>query len=281
MPSIQDPVALGFSASTESIDRAQVAMLMEIARAEPRLILKGGMAMRVVVGSMRLTKDVDLDRSADISTNAIRSILRRALMSGATMAGLRAPNVDDLKTTPTTTRLRLSGTVQGSPVKFVVEVSGRTSPPAGSWRQVTVEPPPRYGIAPFSVNAYTHDMLAANKVSAAMSPNRNVPRDIFDLNDLAQAAPQGLLAEMFERRVLNAWRAQLFDKLAAVSFEQARDELMPYLEPRRREALTRSAWEEMTLHVATVVDRWLAEVHTPSGDGSGDTGSYRSSRHGA
>lgn len=269
MTALQDPGTLGFSTSMESIDRAQVAMLKEIARAEPRLILKGGMAMRVVVGSLRLTKDVDLDRSCEISTNAVRSILKRALMSGAAMAGLQAPVVDDLKTTPTTTRLRLSGAVQGSPVRFIVEVSGRNQPPAGAWHQVTVEPPLRYGIAPFSVNAYTHDMLAATKVSAAMSPNRNVPRDIFDLNDLAQASPQGLLSAMFERSTLDAWRAEVFDKLSAVSYEQARAELLPYLDPGRRDALTRRAWDEMTLNVAGVVDRWLLLTHTPGGEVQG------------
>jgi len=49
-------------------------MLRDLASADARLILKGGMAMRVVVGSMRLTKDVDFDSpfQRDMSLKELR-----------------------------------------------------------------------------------------------------------------------------------------------------------------------------------------------------------------
>lgn len=57
-------------------------MLRELASAQARVVLKGGMAMRVAVGSMRLTKEIGLDRASDVSTQALTAItptLRRTL----------------------------------------------------------------------------------------------------------------------------------------------------------------------------------------------------------
>ncbi len=68
MSALYDPRERGFPEAFTTIDRAQVAMLRDLASADTRLILKGGMAMRVVVGSMRLTKGVDFDRAAEVST---------------------------------------------------------------------------------------------------------------------------------------------------------------------------------------------------------------------
>ncbi len=37
------------------------------------------MAMRVAFGSMRLTKDIDFDRTADMSTSAVKGLLKRGM----------------------------------------------------------------------------------------------------------------------------------------------------------------------------------------------------------
>ena len=257
MSSFFDPQGRGFPDAFTTIDRAQIAMLRDLASADARLILKGGMAMRVVVGSMRLTKDVDFDRAAEVSTNAIRASVRKALTYGAQSARLLGAQVDELKVTPTTVRMRLAGTASGTPVKFVVEVSGRSAPAHGSYTRVTVTPPPRYGIAPFVVAAYTHDMLAATKVAAVMSPNRNVPRDIYDLHDLAASTPEQLLGDLFGRDVLQQWKSEVLAKVVGITFDQARDELLPYLPPDLRAFITPEAWEEMALAVAGRVEQWL------------------------
>ena len=258
MSSLYDPQDRGFPDVFTTIDRAQIAMLRDLASAEARLILKGGMAMRVVVGSMRLTKDIDFDRAAGVSTNAVKASVRKALTHGAQSARLLGSQVDELKVTPTTVRMRLAGTASGTPVKFVVEVSGRSAPADGSYMRVTVTPPSRYGIAPFVVAAYTHDMLAATKVAAIMSPNRNVPRDIYDLHGLAASAPEQLLGDLFERDVLQRWRNEALSKAVAITFDQASDELLPYLPPDLRALITAAAWEEMTLAVAGRIEQWLA-----------------------
>lgn len=258
MSSLYDPHSHGFPEAFSAIDRAQLAMLRGLASADARLVLKGGMAMRVVVGSMRLTKDVDFDRAAEVSTSTVKASVRKALRRAAQAARLLGAQVDELKVTPTTVRMRLAGTTSGTPVKFAVEVSGRAAPAEGSYTRVTVTSPARYGIAPFVVTAYTHDMLAATKLAAVMSPNRNVPRDIYDLHDLAAAVPQQWLGNLFRRDVLLRWADELLSKVCSISFDQARDELLPYLPSDLRASITKTEWESMTLAVASRAGEWLA-----------------------
>lgn len=263
MSNLDDPKSRGFPESFTTIDRVQVAMLRALASADARLVLKGGMAMRVVVGSMRLTKDVDFDRTNDVSTNAVKASIRKALTHGAQSARLLGSSVDEVTTTPTTVKMSLAGTASGALIRFVVEVSGRSPPADDQYERVTVVPPARYGIAPFVIDAYTHDMLAASKVAAIMSPLRNVPRDVYDLDALAAGHPESILTKQFARDVLKAWRDDAFEKITAITFDQARDELLPSLPPDTRSLFTPAAWEETTLRVAECVDQWLSGALKP------------------
>jgi len=258
MSAMYDPKDRGFPESFSLIDRAQVAMLRELASADARLVVKGGMAMRIVVGSLRLTKDIAFDCAADISTASVRASVRKALVYGAQSARLLGHQIDELKVTETTVRMRLSGSLAGTPVKFVVEVSGRRKLPDDCHARITVTPPSRYGIAPFTISAYTHDMLAASKIAAVMSPNRNVPRDVYDLNDLLSAQPRHLLQQHFDHQALVDWKRACLSKITAITFDQANTELLPYIPPDLRESLNERSWEEMTLNVAEQVERWLA-----------------------
>ena len=184
MAILYDPKDRGFSDALSAVDRCQIAMLRELAQTTGgRLILKGGMAMRVAVGSMRLTKDVDFDRAEGVSTASVQGSIKRALQYAAQSAGLRGPEIDVGKSTETTVRMRLAGMVAGASVRFVVEVSGRNPVARDCHSRVQVVSPARYGMAPFMVDTYSHPMLAASKVMAVMSANRNVPRDVYDLND--------------------------------------------------------------------------------------------------
>ena len=264
MSTLNDPKDEGFPDNFTVIDRAQVAMLRDLASAESRLVLKGGMAMRIVVGTDRLTKDVDFDRAQDLATNAVKANVRKALTRGATSAQLLQSSVDEIKATPTTVRMRLSGLVAGDMVRFVVEVSGRSPPEGNQYGRVMVVPPARYGIAPFSINAYTHDMLAASKLMAIMSPVRNVPRDVYDLEALAASQPESILRRQIDRDVLSAWRVEAFEKVTSINFDQAKTELFPYLPVAVRAGITPTVWEETTLRVAQSVEHWLDGALQPN-----------------
>ncbi len=259
MSILYDPHSLGFTEALSAIDRAQIAMLRELANAtDGRLILKGGMAMRVAVGSMRLTKDVDFDRADGVSTAAVQSSVKKALQYAAQSAGLRGAQIDAGKSTETTVRMRLAGTVSGAPVRFVVEVSGRNRVPPECQTRVQVTPPPRYGIAPFAITTYTHAMLAASKVLAVMGANRNVPRDVYDLHDLLAADPVPILARSVGRADLLEIQAAALDKICAIDYAQAQQELLAYIPAAQRDALAQARWDEMALNVAQAVQQWVS-----------------------
>ncbi len=258
MSYLYDPKDRGFSEALSAIDRCQIAMVRELANStDGRLVLKGGMAMRIAVGSMRLTKDVDFDRTDGVSTASVQSSVKKALHYAAQSAGLRGPEIDTGKSTDTTVRMRLTGTVAGASVRFVVEVSGRDPVPRDCQARVQVAPPARYGIAPFVMTTYSHAMLAASKVMAVMSANRNVPRDVYDLNDLLGANPVPILAGRISCAELQAIRDHVLNKVCAIDFAQAQQELLPYIPPDQRDALNQARWEEMTLNVAQTIQRWV------------------------
>ena len=218
--------------------------------------------MRAIFGSMRLTKDIDFDREASLSLDSAKNGLPRALIRAASVAGIRRPEAEITKLTATTIRARLAGETQGGvALRFEVEVSGRGVATVAERRKETVVPPQGYGMAPFLVESYSTDMLAAMKVAAAMSEARNVPRDIYDLHDLMQAGARparlltGASAQTLERIQIDA-----MNKLDGIGFALAREELLPYLPPDIRETLTEDRWLEYTMAVGEALERWAAEA---------------------
>lgn len=261
MTTIYDPATLGFDERLSQIDRCQIALIRAILGqyGAGRLFLKGGMAMRAVIGSMRLTKDIDFDRAPSLSLNSARNGLLRTLAVAAANAGIRQAEAAITKASDTTMRARLSGLSPGGiALRFEVEVSGRGSVDARHHRKETVVPPPSYGMAPFVIESYTADMLAAMKTAAALAPVRNVPRDIHDLFDLAGggADPSTILAESATVK-LQALRGSALAKLESISFDMAREELLPYLPPAVRASLDETRWLEMVLQVAEKIEAWV------------------------
>lgn len=261
MTTIYDPASVGFDERLSQIDRCQIALIRAILGqyGAGRLFLKGGMAMRAVIGSMRLTKDIDFDRAPSLSLNSARNGLLRTLTVAAANAGIRQAEASITKASDTTIRARLAGQSPGGiALRFEVEVSGRGALDAHHQRKETVVPPPSYGMAPFVIETWSADMLAAMKVGAALSPTRNVPRDIHDLFDLltAGANPSAILAEQPASRI-SALRGTVLSKLAPVSFDMAREELLPYLPPAERAAIDDNRWTDMVLRVADAIEGWV------------------------
>ncbi len=62
-----------------------------------RLILKGGLAMRALYGSTRLTMDVDFDCEDTLSRQPLSGHMNKALLQAARLAGLLAPGVAQTK----------------------------------------------------------------------------------------------------------------------------------------------------------------------------------------
>lgn len=262
MTAIYNPSDKGFDPRFTAVDRCQIALLREVQDdyGKGRLILKGGMAMRAVVGSMRLTRDIDFDRDPSFSLNAVKSGLPRTLVRAATNAGIKGAVAEITKASETTVRARLVGnTHAGATLRFEVEVSGRSALDRRYVRSEQIDPPSSYGMAPFLVETYTPDMLAAMKIGAAMSDSRNAPRDIYDLHDLIGigANPVDLLATR-PAEVLSALHDGALAKLELVTFALAREELRPYIPLAQRDALTEDAWIGYTLQAAEAIVEWTA-----------------------
>ncbi|CAN7640598.1 nucleotidyl transferase AbiEii/AbiGii toxin family protein [Variovorax sp. LjRoot84] len=261
MTTIYSPSDKGFSESLTTIDRAQIALLREVMSqfGGGRMILKGGMAMRAVIGSMRLTKDIDFDRAPSLSLIATKGRLRQSLKTAGASAGIRELAAEITKETPTTVRARLVGrTPSGVQLRFEVEVSGRQQEIDRDYVDtVTVVPPASYGMAPFLVESYNADMLAAMKIAAAMSDHRHAPRDIYDLYDLSRlgANPVPLL-EKQDANLLEQIQRNAIAKLEFISFDQATTELFPYLPPAERNQLTEERWVEIVLEVGSAIEGW-------------------------
>jgi predicted nucleotidyltransferase component of viral defense system len=268
MNTIYSPAALGFSSEKHTIDRCQIALLRALAQTGGmRLVLKGGMAMRVAFGGMRLTKDIDFDRSDRLSSNATKGTIRTAMQAAAQMAGIRKIEISVTKDTSTTTRIRLAGqSHDGVSIRFQVEVSGRDEPEASALQWVTVTPPQSYTLAPFGVQTYTLHAMAATKVFAVLADLRNVPRDIADLKILIAfgANPVPFLARREPGR-LAALRQDVLGKLTLITFDMAVQELFPYLPPLEVAGATRKAWEDDIVAISEVIDHWLGLAIEQSG----------------
>ncbi len=269
MARLYTPSEKGFSAQLEAIDRCQVGLLRELASHHgARLILKGGMAMRAAFGSMRLTKDIDFDRDPTISQDALKGALQKNLVRAASTAGLREPKIDITKDTKFTVRARLRAVLPaGGDVRFDVEVSGHVAAAKENIRQEIVVPPAKYSMAPFPVTTYTNETLAAMKIGAALSDQRHAARDLYDLRELAWAGadPTELLAQQ-DAALLNDFGKRALGKLEVLTFALAQQELLPYLPPSEREALTQDSWLEATLFVAEKIQHWCAAALKLRGD---------------
>jgi predicted nucleotidyltransferase component of viral defense system len=267
MAAIYKPSDRGFDERLTCIDRCQVALLREVVgQYGQRLVLKDGMAMRAVFGSLRLTKDIDFDRQPSLSMDSLKSGLPKILVRAAANAGIKQP--DATKLTQTTARARLVGRAPtGEQVRFEVEISGRHEIPADWRRRETIAPPGSYGMAPFIVESYSSDALAAMKIAAAMSEARNAPRDIYDLQDLvaAQANPVPILAARSALQALEEIKSHALAKLELINYDLAREELLPYLPTDVRDQLTQDRWIEHTLTVGTAIEHWcdqaIASLH--------------------
>ena len=259
-----NPKSHGFSDRAIAIDRCQLILLRMLSlHYANRIVLKGGMAMRALFGSLRLTKDLDFDRDPSVSNDSLGNTLPKTMVAAALESGLLNAKATISKRTRTTVRASLHATQPGSgqDIYFDVEISGRGLPPPRHIRSVNVSPPGDYFLAPFGVSAFDADAMAAAKVAALHSDQRSVPRDVFDLQDLiAQGAnPVELLANA-DREWLRGLQSKAIEKTALISWNRANEELFPYLPMTVAQSINQSQWDEICLKVALKVDDWVEQA---------------------
>jgi predicted nucleotidyltransferase component of viral defense system len=258
---IESAKSLGFSAEAEARDRCQMQFLAQLMRqGAARYILKGGMAMRALYGSARLTKDIDFDCENSVSAASMKAQMPKALEHAARATGLVNPAVVQTKKGDLSNKWRLDGSpAEGTRVTFDVEISRRGVPDDAYVTTLTIQPPYEYRITAFVVRVYTDVAMAAGKVNALLSENRNVPRDVYDLYDLSRrgADPSGLWSAQLPREVLERKRNLVWAKVDGIRFDQANAELLPYIPPDLRATIDEARWDEMRTEVAEQVVKWL------------------------
>jgi predicted nucleotidyltransferase component of viral defense system len=261
---------LGFGPEADLRDRTQMLFTQVLVRqGATRFILKGGLAMRALYGSARLTKDVDFDSEGSVSRQSMQTHLPRALGQAARAAGLIEINVTQTKDAERSNRWRIQGVhAEGVRITWEVELSSRGVPPAEFVETRPFATPVGYRIPNFSVRVYSPAAMAGGKVNALLSENRSAPRDVYDLFELArqQADPVPLWIQRVSREALQSNRPQVMRRIDAIGFDLANAELLPYVAPDVRDGIDASRWDEMRVQVADAVDQWfgraLAGSHT-------------------
>jgi predicted nucleotidyltransferase component of viral defense system len=258
--------SLGFSDEAEARDRCQLQFLAQLMRqSADRFILKGGMAMRAPYGSARLTKDIDFDIEDSVSSQSMKTQMPKTLEQSARTAGLLNIKVTQTRAGDRSSKWRLDAQLKGDrAMSFDVEVSRRGVPGDEYVTTKTVQAPYEYRISPFVVRVYTAVALAAAKVNALLSDSRNVPRDVYDLHDFVRQGvdPSSLWIAHVPREVLQRKRDAVWAKVDGIKFDQAYDELLPYIPPGLRETLDEPRWDSMRADVAAQVDKWLEAAIT-------------------
>lgn len=235
------------------------------------LVLKGGMAMRAVHGSVRYTKDIDLDADLKYSKGRVQGIVKRSIERAVSSGLIANAKVTEPKQTETTLRWKIVGTQPGSdaPLNLTVEVSRRAT--IANDHIIEVPLPAAYGGGAPGVKVQVLDSqaIAVTKVLALTDPKRMAPRDLYDLHVLIEAKvddPTHLLLSLPEAGVrLPQAMAELWPKIEAMTYEQFKSDVIPYLPDNVAKAIDEDAFEDMRLQVGTSVEKWLKAATESSG----------------
>ena len=249
------------AAAREALQARILVELMGNALAK-ELVLKGGLAMRLVHGSERYTKDIDLDADPAFPKQRIQGIVRRSI-AGAISSGLiDNAVVTDPKQTETTLRWKISGFYPGStePLHLTVEISRRA--PLVPLGVVEVAAPGFNSRTP--IRAMSSKALAVSKVFALTALNRTEVRDLFDLDVLIRANvpdPSEALSEVpdAEARLATA-REELWRKIEIMTYAQFQTNVVPTLPQAVAAAIDEATFEELRLKVGERVERWIQDA---------------------
>lgn len=245
----------------------QAKLLIELMSqaAHRELVLKGGLALRAVMGSTRYTKDIDLDAARNASAASVQGIVRRSIDRVLNQPGLiEDAVVTEPKQTDTTLRWKVNGRAPDSarPIALTIEVSRRGWVAPFQTKELELSPEFAGGAAKGRVVTLDAQALAVCKVLALTDPKRDAPRDLFDLSVLLETPledPAGLLASHDKERLQQALE-ELWVKVDGMDYARFKTDVAPFLSPQAAEAVTEAVYEEMQFKVAENVEHWLGKA---------------------
>ncbi len=244
--------------STQITELFHVAFLDALSkRLDPaRYVLKGGANLRYFFGSLRYSEDIDLDING-VEPWGLEEKVDGVLGSGSMRAllgvgGLSIAEFSKPKQTETTRRWKVAIERPGhsEPVRTKIEFSNRNGE-----QRYRLEPVPSHIVAPYalrspSVQHYTEDAPAEQKVKALAGRSETQARDVFDLDLLLRR--KSLPAGSLDSRILT----DAADRALQLPFAAFRDQVLPFLEPDVVELYeTAAAWEQMQTFVAEKLEQ--------------------------
>lgn len=254
-----DPALLGFQPLAIARDRFQLAFVRAVMMAaHGRLVVKGGMAIRAELDGVRMTEDVDFDRAAGISLEAAANAIKQALKQACLVCGVRDAQITEGKKTASTLRLKLHGTLpDGGMINFKAEASGRHEAFADQHKiSVPLKAPVSYRLPPMALSVYPLNALLATKIAALMSPERNVPRDVYDIKRMLDvgAEPEGLEV-LVSKAQLQTFAQEVWAKVDGIHYDAFRTELLPFVGQSTAQEITQEVWAAWCADVAAAIER--------------------------
>jgi len=229
--------------------------------------VKGGVNLRLFLGSVRYSEDMDLDGTAEASA-AIRNCLKGIFEDREFTGRLQRFRIRGLdpgegpnKDTDTTFRFKF-GVIVGGGVRYPtkVEVSFRERPTAD---QTIVEAPdPRilqkYGLAALEVRHYVRDVAVRQKADVLGGRREVQARDVFDLQALVPDDPTEELLEFLAKELPRKRLEEGYDRALGITYREYEGQVLEFLaEEARSHYGTERAWDEMRLRVATLIETVL------------------------
>ena len=253
-----DPKLLGFQPLAIARDRFQLAFVRAVMMAaNGRLVVKGGMAIRTELDGVRMTEDVDFDRAAGVSLEATANAIRQGLKQACIVCGVHDAQLTESKKTAATLRIKLHGTLpEGGVISFKAEASGRHAAFADRFKTIVpVTSPVSYRVAPMSMSVYPLNVLLATKIAALMSPERNVPRDVYDIKRMLDVGvtPEGL-DDLVSKTQLRAFADEVWAKVGGIHYNAFQTELLPFIGKATADEVTEAVWSAWCADVAAAIE---------------------------
>lgn len=109
-------------------------------------------------------------------------------------------------------------------------------------------------------------MLEA-KVDCIKNPNREAPRDIYDLFLLINMNVRPTLEALkaYGDEVLAEMKQSVWDKLEKMDFDVAKEKLITFMPPHAAKKITSEVWEEMRIAVGASIESWIDEARSSTG----------------
>ena len=231
-----------------------------------KIVVKGGVNLRLFFGSVRYSEDIDLDGDPSASV-AIKDVICGMFEDRATIRELRKLGIRGLdpgegpnKDTETTYRHKF-GVLTGGGVRYPTKVEVSFRPRYDGDEILTSEPSPDV-VRPYLgenfslvLSHYGRGAAVRQKVLALAGRQFVQARDVYDLNVLApsgQAAEAvGSLAHEVDDEILQ----RAHDRTLEISYDEYRGQVVEFLPGGvRADHKLDVVWDEMRLNVASLLE---------------------------